>query len=169
MSVVVTVAGIAATSVGAPVFTGICAAVSASLGMRLLQGAEQAAVAEQLAAAEAQQGAAAGQQSLEVTVATESALSELVAERCELTFAGDAVSVTVRRDIRGRISVTAHGEGLTRAEVADRAEAVLGRIRQQLAYRQIMQKMKSHGFAVSTESQQADGTVRVHIRKRKKS
>lgn len=161
MSVVVTVAGVAATAIGTPVFSGVCAAVAASLGLRALEGAEVAAQQE-----EAERARAAMGETLDVTVATEAALSELVAERCSMTFADDKITMQITRDIRGQITIRAHGEGIRREEVSARAAQLLGKIRQQLAYRQILQKMKSHGFAVDTETQQADGTVRVHIRRK---
>jgi len=163
MSVAVTVAGIAATSVGAPVFTGICTAVAASLGMTLLDRAA-AAVEDAQEAHQPTQGEAVA-----VSVATEAALTELVAERCSMRFSGEAVTVTVTRDIRGQVTVTAHSETLSRQAVAEQANAVLGRIRQQLAYRQILQKMKTHGFSVSDEALKDDGTVRLHIRRKKRS
>ncbi|MFT4977012.1 MAG: hypothetical protein ACI8S6_002917 [Myxococcota bacterium] len=162
MSVVVTVAGVAATTIGVPVFTGICTAVAASLGMKLVAQAEAAAEAQAEAAAEA------AAQQIDVTVSTQASLEQLVAERCSLSFQGESITMTVQRDIRGKMTVRAHGEGLSRAEVSQQATALLAKIRQQLAYRQIVQKMKSHGFSVASEEQQADGTVRVHIRRKKR-
>lgn len=171
MSVVVTVAGIAATGVGVPIFSGICTAAAASLGLHLLDQAERAHATERREAvmkdALSQQVAAAEQ--IEVSVATEVALAEVVAERCSLQFSGPNITLTVQRDIRGAMTITAHGEGISKAEVSRQAEALLGKIRQQLAYRQIVQKMKQHGFQVDTESQQTNGTVRVHIRKKRSS
>ena len=164
MSVVVTVAGIAATSVSASVFSGVCAAAAASLGMVVTQKAEQAAQEADRQALTSE----ATRSQIDVTVATEAALTELVAERCSMTFEGPNIRMVVQRDIRGKMTITAHGEGISRAEVSKQAEALLGKIRQQLAYRQVLQKMQQHGFQVSSEAQQADGTVRVHIRKRRK-
>ena len=164
MSVVVTVAGIAASSVAAPVFSGICAAAAASLGMKMLSQAEQASQQEEAAT----QAENIAQAEIDVTVATEAALTEVVAERCSMTFEGPNIRMVVARDIRGKMTVTAHGEGISREEVSKQAEALLGKVRQQLAYRQVLQKMQQHGFQVSSESQQTDGTVRVHIRKRRK-
>lgn len=148
-----------------PIFSGICTAAAASLGLQVLKQAELANATERREAM-LQESIT---DSIEVSVATEAALTEVVAERCTMSFTGPNIQLTVQRDIRGKMTITAHGEGISRAEVSRQAEALLGKIRQQLAYRQVLQKMKQHGFQVDTESQKADGTVRVHIRKKKRS
>jgi len=165
MSVVVTVAAAGTVVVGAKVFTALATAAAASLGLKLVEAAELSAqaVQEQEQALEA----ASVTQNLEVSVATEAALSQVVAERCRLVFADDKVKVVITRDIRGKVTVSAHSSNMSRAQLTQRAEALLGKIRQQVAYRDVVTRMKAHGFNLSQEQALEDGTVRVHLRVKK--
>jgi len=169
MSVVVTVAAAGSVVVAGKIFSGVAAAAAAGMGMRMVEVAQKAQEASRREAAFAAEAEAltAEHEAVEVSLATEAALTSVVAERCSLTFTDDVVTMTVTRDIRGKVTVRAHGRGVKRAEVTRRAEELLGRIRQQVAYREVVRKMKEHGFSVGQEARAEDGTVRVHIRRKK--
>ena len=156
MSVVVTVAAAGTVVVGSKIFAGLTAAAAASMGMRLVAAAERIA-------AEGEDQELLTSQEIEVSVATEAALGEAVAERCRLELADDQVRMVITRDIRGKVSVTAHSRELSREELSQRAQLLLGRIRQQVAYREVVTRMQRHGFAVSEERALDDGTVRLRL------
>ena len=169
MSVVVTVAAAGTVVVTSKVFAGLAAAAAAGMGMRLVDASEAALQSSErsLAFAAEAERALAEAEAIDVSVATEGALETVVAERCSLTMTDDRITLHVERDIRGKVTVRAHGRGVPREEVTRRAEDLLGRIRQQVAYREVVRKMKAHGFAVNQEARAEDGTVRVHIRRKK--
>lgn len=169
MSVVVTVAAVGTVAVGSKVFAAMAAAAAAQLGLQAARAAEQAAEAERRVGLlqASVDGLQAQAEVVEVSVATEAALQQAIAERCSLSFAADGFELTVIRDIRGKVSVRAHGHRMSRAEVDERARKFLGLLRQQVAYRQVVQEMKRHGFAVAEEARQDDGTVRVSIKRRR--
>lgn len=165
MSVVVTVAAAGGITVAAQVFAGIVTAAATALGMKVIAAPVKTGseLREEAFAAEAERLVAEAER-VDVTIATEAALEKLVAERASLTFADAKIELTVSRDIRGKVNVRAHGEGVSRAEVTARATKLLGLIQQQVAYREVVLKMKAHGLAVETEEKLADGTVRVRLR-----
>ena len=169
MSIVVTVAAAGTVAVGGKIFAGLAAAAATSLGMRMVENAQQQTERERQSAlvTDQMQQTLDVSQVVEVSIATEAALEDVVAERCALTFADDQITLSVTRDIRGKVTVTAHGRGVSRAAVTQRAEEMLGRIRQQVAYREVVQKMKQHGFAVGEEARANDGTVRLQLRRKR--
>ena len=169
MSVVVAVGAAATMQASAAVFSGMAAAAASVLGM-------QAVKAAALNAEEARRMAMAAEEAIrlreetervEISSATEAALTEVVTERQELHFAGDGVELTVKRDIRGKVTVTAHGHRMSRAEVEAFAHRYLGLLRQQVAYREAVTALKRHGFGVAEEQRAEDGTVKVRIRRRR--
>ena len=166
MSVIVTVGAAGVITLAAPVFSALVTAAAATLGMRVLNQAQAAAEEEARAKAEARASPRVEGQEISVTSATEAAITQVVAERCSLSFTDGDVELTVLRDIRGKVTVRAHAHALTRAQLTERAERLLGLIRQQVAYREVVTKLKAHGLAVETEAREADGTVRVRLARR---
>ena len=167
MSVVATVAAVGVVTVSSKLFAGMAAAAAASLGMKAARTVADAEEVERLDALRAQEVAAlkSAAEEVEVSAATEAALQQAIAERCELHFTDGVVDLTVTRDIRGKVKVRAHAHGLSRAEVTDRATRFLGLLQQQVAYRRVMNELRLHGFAAAEEERAEDGTVRVRIKR----
>ena len=166
MSVIVTVGAVGSVLVNTGVLTGVASAVAAAMGLRTINEASRAQADEERRA-EAQTRALSDADVVQITTSAEDALSQVVAERCALVFRDDKVEMTVERDIRGKLTVRAHGEGVTRAELSARAQALLGGIQQQLAYRAALKTLKERGFTVETEERLADGTARVKVVKQR--
>lgn len=169
MSVIVTVAAVGSTAIGAKVFALVATAAAAQLGLKAAQAAtEEVEARRQDALHQAEvQAARAAAETVELGVADQAAVEQLVAERCELRFHSADLELVVQRDIRGRITVRAHGHGMSRAQVHEKAAAFLGLLRQQLAYRAVLAEVKRHGFGVTQEERQPDGTVRVVLARRR--
>ncbi len=169
MSVVCTVAAASATYLAAGILTGIAASAATAMGLRQLQAAEGAILREEARerAMQAMQQEHEAAQMVEVSTARSAALQELVAERCELHFGSETFQITLTRDLRGKLTVRAHGEGMSRQEVTDRAERFLGLLQQQIAYREVVSRMKAYGLDVAEEARLEDGTVKVRIAKKR--
>lgn len=165
MSVVCTVVGVGATYVGATALLGLASAAAAALGLRQLQAAEVEVLREEAREALAREATEAqgAIERVELTTSQGAALSQLVAERCQAVFGDASFQLVLVRDVRGQLRVTAHGEGLSREEVAARAARFLGLLQQQLAYREVVLKMREVGLTVQEESRERDGTVKVRL------
>ncbi len=156
MSVVCTVAAGGAVYLGAGVLSALASATAARMAMRELDEREE----EALRLMEALQQ---DRTSVELAPAKREQLGELVAERCRMVFAGDGLVVELTRDIRGQLTVRAHGEGMSEEQVAERAERFLGLLMQQVTYREVVSRLKRHGLEVQQEARLEDGTVKVRI------
>jgi len=169
MSIIVAVGAVATVNAGSTVFIGMATAAAATLGLKAIQETETAIEQNRRAAMKQAEVSRLKNQSQQVQIssATEAAVAEVVSERQELHFASDNMELTVKRDIRGKVTVTAHGHGMSRTEVEDFAHRYLGLLRQQVAYRQAVTALKRHGFRVANESRSEDGTVQVRINRRR--
>jgi hypothetical protein len=153
MSVICTVAAGGAVYLSSGALAGLASAAAGAMALRRAEeerGLEQETGEEQHARVELAPG-------------REEQLSQLVAERCHLRFEGEEMSLELHRDIRGRLSVNAHSEVLAQAELMERSERFLGLLMQQVAYREVVTRMKRYGLEVSQEQRLEDGTVRVRI------
>ena len=143
------------------ILAGLAASAATALGLRSLARADvEAGVRSAL-----EQGLAAGAEvEVAVSMAEEASLGEAVAERSSLWFGDGRVTVLLSRDIRGRLSVRAKGEGVSRTELEGRARKLVGLIQQQVAYRSAVSRLKAEGFSVEHEERLDDGTARVRLR-----
>jgi len=156
MSVVCTVAGGGAVYVGVGVLTSLASATAASMAMREIEATEE----ETLRRFEALRQ---NLETVELASTQSEQLSGLVAERCCMLFGGEDISLELTRDVRGKLTVRAHGENMSRAELAERSERFLGLLMQQVAYREVVTRMKRYGLDVQQEARLEDGTVKVRI------
>ena len=164
MSVCVAVAAAGAVTGAAPVLSALAASAAAALGLKALARADvEAGVRDALEA----RAVATDEVAIEVGLAEEAALTEVVTERATLWFGDGRITLRVSRDIRGHLTVGAKGEGVRRAELEARAHALLGLIQQQVAYRSVVSRLKSEGFSVDQEERLEDGTARVRLRLRR--
>ena len=165
MSVIVTVGAVGAVMVNTGVLVGMATAVATAMGMKSIH--TTTAAEDQQEGREQgfkmQMGANASTDTIEISSNASNALKKVVAERCEMTFADAEVSLTVKRDIRGTLTVRAHSETVSKQELSRRAEALLGGIQQQVAYREAVALLKSKGFQIEQEERLADGTARVKV------
>lgn len=152
---------------GLPALGGIAAAAAALTGLEMIAAAEKQAAHQEKADAFAAEVAQllADAEVVEISNVAHQRLATLVAERATLAFRDDALEVVLARDIRGKLTVRARSRTLARPEVAARANAFLGTLLQQLAYREVLLKLRQQGIVVTGESRQADGTVHVQLRR----
>jgi hypothetical protein len=169
MSVVCTVTAASAVYLSAGVLSGIATATATVMGLRQLHQAEGETVQEEARDRQAAEAAALVEavETVELSTRQTEALKGLVAERCHLVFTDGKLRITLTRNVRGELKVKAHGENTPRAEVAEQAERFLGLLLQQVAYREVVTKMKRYGLDVQQEARAEDGTVKLRISRRR--
>jgi hypothetical protein len=165
MSVVCTVAGAGACYLGPAVLSGLATATAAVMAMRQLKAAEGETLQEEerLRLEHEAEAMVDAVSQVELSPAQRDKVGAMVAERCHMVFGDDRLTLTLTRDLRGKLTVRAHGHGMSRAEVGEAAERFLGLLMQQIAYREVVTKMKRYGLDVQQEARLEDGTVKLRI------
>lgn len=82
----------------------------------------------------------------------------------EIVVQRDGVIARFSRDARGALKVCVEGGGLSKGQLRQIGEELVGRVTQQYAYHRLMTEMKSRHMTVVEESVEADQTVRIRVR-----
>ena len=83
----------------------------------------------------------------------------------ELVFEKEGVTVTFRKDARGRIGISVCGEGRTEQELREIGTDLSRRIVQQFVKNRILSELGQKGFAVVEEEETEGRTVRLTLRR----
>lgn len=82
----------------------------------------------------------------------------------EIVVQKDGVTVRFSRDRQGALKVCVEGEGLSKSQLKQVGEDLIGVVTQQYAYHRIMTEMKNQNMTVVHEEVDADRTVRIRVR-----
>jgi hypothetical protein len=102
-------------------------------------------------------------ESVETEVPNSEVIADTLARGEELSLVRDGITVTLKVDDRGRVSVCASGHGVSKAKLKAVGEEVSGRIVQQFAYHKLMNELKTRGFSIEQESVQADASIQIRV------
>lgn len=123
--------------------------------------------AERAEARERVRGRRRGKSADEVEVSLEQ--SEVLAEAMQrdttFTASKGDIRVTVSRDIRGQLRVSASGANVAKDVLRREAETLTNSIVQQYAYHKLMTQLKERGFQVTRESVTEDRRIRLTVRR----
>jgi len=155
MSVVFVVVPVVAA--GWPILSAAIIGASAALGYHVIQAAE----------ASVQASISAGPRCGTVSLVMEDSkvVAESLARGESFTVAREGLHATFARDGRGRCTVHVTGEGRTNAELEAAGRELMDRVRQQFAYAKVMEELEARGFDVVQEQVEAEGTIRVRVRR----
>lgn len=124
-----------------------------------------AVVSEQLASSLNVELPATSRRSVRIEIENSQVITEYLSAQQEIVLqARDGVIVRVRRDERGRLSVCAEGESVSKAELTAIGEAVSGRIVQQFAYNHLMTELAARNYDIVENTVEQDQSIRVRVR-----
>ncbi|HPP11702.1 MAG TPA: DUF1257 domain-containing protein [bacterium] len=92
-------------------------------------------------------------------------LGESLAREEEISFVREGITVTFRKDIRGRCGVRVCGEGLSRSQLTRLGRQLSQRLVQEYVKDRVLTELRKKGFQVAEEEVTADRTVRLLVRK----
>ncbi|MBX9581679.1 MAG: DUF1257 domain-containing protein [Gemmataceae bacterium] len=76
----------------------------------------------------------------------------------------DGVRATINQDAHGRLKVCVEGDHLSKAELREIGEELVGRITQQYVYHKLMTELHGRGVAVVEQETTADQTIKIRVR-----
>jgi hypothetical protein len=105
-----------------------------------------------------------GPRTVEMEVPNSEVVAEGVARGQKLRIHRDGVVIEIGVDERGKCTVCASGEGVSKAELRRIGEEVAGRVVQQFAYHKLVTELKSRGYQIAEESVQQDQSIQLRVR-----
>lgn len=81
-----------------------------------------------------------------------------------ITVERDGVRATFSRDARGALRLCMEGGGLSKAQLRQLGDELIGRITQQYAYHRIVTELKQKNMTIVDEQLTADNTVKIRVR-----
>ena len=93
----------------------------------------------------------------EILAGTEGRNEEIVVEK-------DGIRATFSRDARGALRVCMEGRGLSKTQLRELGEDLIGRVTQQFVYHRIVSGLKEKNMTVVNEEVTADRVVKLRVR-----
>ena len=91
--------------------------------------------------------------------------AEAVAQDREIVLTRGAITLTVRRNAKGRFEVCAAGAGHSEMELEAVAREFSQKMAQCLVYNKVLTELRAKGFQVVEEEQMEDEAIRIHVRR----
>jgi hypothetical protein len=82
----------------------------------------------------------------------------------ELVVEKEGIRAVFSRDARGALKLSLEGKNMTKGELKQLGDELVGRVTQQYAYHRIVTELKSRNMAIVEEQDQADPTVKIRVR-----
>lgn len=109
---------------------------------------------------------AQGRNSSGIEIADENSemIEETIVPEEELVFEKDGIVLTFKKDARGKFAICVDGEGKTKEELTTAGKTILNKIKQQYAYRRIVNEMGKRGYNV-VEEERAGNQIKLILRR----
>lgn len=82
----------------------------------------------------------------------------------EMVVEKDGITARFTRDARGALRVCVEGAGLSKTQLREIGEDLVGRVTQQYVYNRVVTEMKERDMTIVDEEVDADRTVRIRVR-----
>lgn len=82
----------------------------------------------------------------------------------ELAIERDGIRAVFSRDARGTLRVCVEGNGVTKSQLKQIGEELIGRVTQQYVYDRVVTELNSRNMAIVGEEVSADRTVKIRVR-----
>ncbi len=134
----------------------IAAAISAAIGTAgfALAQEQQATVSDEVST----------RNRAEIDVGDSEILSEAAGTGQSIVVERDGIVAKFSRDARGALRVCMEGEGVSKGQLKQIGEELVGRVTQQYVYHRVVSEMKERNMTVVQEEVDEDRTVRIRVR-----
>jgi hypothetical protein len=94
----------------------------------------------------------------------ESAVVEGMTNTDTIVAVKDGVTATIKRDAHGKLSVCMEGEHLSKTELRQMGEELVGTITQQYVYHKLMTEIENKNLVMVEEEVAADRSIKIRVR-----
>ncbi|MFH0795841.1 MAG: DUF1257 domain-containing protein [Candidatus Omnitrophota bacterium] len=104
-------------------------------------------------------------ETVEIEMKNSHIISESLTREEEASFSREGITITFRKDVRGRCGILVSGEGKTKEELKAIGTEVCRKIIQDYVRSKIMNELKKKGFKLAAEEVTENKTIRLTVRK----
>lgn len=137
---------------GWPLFSALAAAAAAGLGFKLMKQTEIKREEETT------------MNEIEIADEKSEVIEEALKPEEELVFTREGITVTFKKDVRGKFTICVSGENKTNEELNRVGRQFLNKIKQQYAYQKVKQEITKKGYTVVQETTE-EGRIKILLRK----
>ncbi|MEO0136361.1 MAG: DUF1257 domain-containing protein [candidate division WOR-3 bacterium] len=137
---------------GWPVFSSLAAAAAAGLGFKLMKKTEVKRVEKKTI------------NEIELADEKSEVIEESLKPEEELVFTREGITVTFKKDVRGKFTICVSGENKTNEELNKVGRLFLNKIKQQYAYQKVKQELTKKGYTLVQETAEG-GRIKLLLRR----
>jgi len=100
----------------------------------------------------------------EIEVDDSEILEDAVGTDQTIVVERDGVLATFSRDARGGLRLCMEGQGLSKSQLREMGEDLLGRVTQQYAYHRIVSELKNRNMTIVDEQMTEEKSVKIRVR-----
>ncbi len=102
--------------------------------------------------------------SVDIEVKNSEILKDNLAREEQMVFTKDDVTVTFKRDIRGKLNVCVKGENRSRAELERIGKEIADKVTQQYIYNRVVSELQNSEFSIIDQEVSGNGSIKIHVR-----
>jgi len=138
-----------------PAFSSAVAAAAAGLGFTM----HAAKAKEEMTAHEEKK------ETVALDIQNSSVVTDALAKEDEATFTKDDISLTFRKDARGKCSICVSGEGRSRDELRSIGNEAARKVVQEYVHAKVVGELQKRGFEIANEEVSEDKAIRLTVRR----
>ena len=100
----------------------------------------------------------------EIDVEDSEILQDAVGTDAEIVVERDGIRATFSRDARGGLRLCMEGKGMSKSQLRELGEELLGRVTQQYAYHRIVTELKERNMTIVDEQMTEEQSVKIRVR-----
>jgi hypothetical protein len=153
MSAVIILAPVVVTTAW-PVISAAAITVMASLGYATVSTVVDSAIEDQVDT----------MNTVELEVENCQELGEKLGREEELVFEKEDITVTFKRDIRGRLQVCVSGDNITKTKLRELGEELANKVVQQYTYTRVIDELQNTEMSIIDQEVDEDETIKIKLR-----
>ena len=104
------------------------------------------------------------EKSIDIEIGNSDVVSENMAREEELVFTKNDITVTFKRDIRGKLRICVTGTNRPDSELERVGQEISQKVTQQFIYNRVISELKNSDFSIIDQEVAENDTIKIHVR-----